>query len=58
MEVKKTSDAGRMGEAKATSTMSKIPSTAGEEGTKEVQGDRSGARIVIKITVDGKFCYM
>jgi hypothetical protein len=57
MEVQKTSDAGCMGEAKAT-TMSKIPSTAGEEGTKEVQGDRSGARIVIKKTVDCKFCYM
>lgn len=55
MEVKKTPDAGRIGEAKAI-TMSKIPGTAGEEGTKEVQGDRSGAIIVSKITVDGKFC--
>lgn len=55
MEVKKTPDAGRIGEAKAT-TMSKIPSTAGEEGTKEVQVDSSGAIIVSKITVDGKFC--
>jgi hypothetical protein len=57
MEVQKTSDAGCMGEAKAT-TMSKIPSTAEEEGTKEVQGGRSGAIIVIKKTVDCKFCYM